>query len=296
MLRHDSQELLEKLSSMPLVVCRKLEPPIAIPVFACKRDAVTGASPVTSDFDLPAGGRAAMFLGPLPDEKLPKDATPGRTLVGGFTTGTQRRGGAGPAPGKLPLTYIVPPPKGEKKAGGGGNGGGGTGGGAGGGDGDKATGGNGGGGSGGRAGGGDGDQATGGKADGGGDDVPALGGAGDTKAGANPARASLDVALRDAKIAFLADLKLDGVPGARGGDGGPSDACQLFESLVAELKVGRVDSCGQLQFKAGRPGHTHLLPSAEPPPPDSPDLLLCAVFISCPTLARDQALAPHPFS
>lgn len=36
----------------------------------------------------PPGERAAFFLGPVPEDKLPKDATPGRVLAGSLTLGT----------------------------------------------------------------------------------------------------------------------------------------------------------------------------------------------------------------
>lgn len=46
----------------------------------------------------PAGERCAFFLGPVPEDKLPKDATPGRVLVGSLTVGQQsHKGEAAPA-------------------------------------------------------------------------------------------------------------------------------------------------------------------------------------------------------
>ena len=52
----------------------------------------------------PAGERAALFLGPVPEDKLPKDATPGRTLAGMLSLAKQD-GGKEDAPGKLALSY-----------------------------------------------------------------------------------------------------------------------------------------------------------------------------------------------
>jgi tripeptidyl-peptidase-2 len=119
MLRHDSQELLERLSHMPLVIARKLEPALTVPVYTCKRDAVVaGGTELKSEFQLRSGDGAALFVGPLPDDKLPKDATPGRTLVGSMTVGLLHKGGSGAAPTMLPFTFVVPPApvkKDEKK-------------------------------------------------------------------------------------------------------------------------------------------------------------------------------------
>ena len=112
---------------MPLVVERRLDPPLALPVYATNSDAVKGANAVTKErplckgaqaalplaialawasgavlgcqaaspahawrpplcthgvpraacTPLASGERAAFFLGPPPEDKLPKDATPG---------------------------------------------------------------------------------------------------------------------------------------------------------------------------------------------------------------------------
>ena len=76
-LRHDDAALLERLKGMPLVVERKLEAPLAVPVYASNSDALRGANAVGRERWLAAGERAAYFLGPVPEDKLPKDATPG---------------------------------------------------------------------------------------------------------------------------------------------------------------------------------------------------------------------------
>ena len=52
----------------------------------------------------PAGERAALFIGPVPEDKLPKDATPGRTLVGTLSL-SKRDGSSEDAPGKVALSY-----------------------------------------------------------------------------------------------------------------------------------------------------------------------------------------------
>lgn len=51
-----------------------------------------------------AGQRAALFLGPVPEDKLPKDATPGRILVGTLAL-SKKDNGNGEAPGKVSLSY-----------------------------------------------------------------------------------------------------------------------------------------------------------------------------------------------
>ncbi len=52
-----------------------------------------------------AGERAVMYLGPVPEDKLPKDATPGRTLTGSLAM-AKKSGGNGDAPGKVALRYM----------------------------------------------------------------------------------------------------------------------------------------------------------------------------------------------
>ena len=54
---------------------------------------------------LHAGERAVMYLGPVPEDKLPKDATPGRMLTGTLAL-AKRAGGNGEAPGKVALRYM----------------------------------------------------------------------------------------------------------------------------------------------------------------------------------------------
>ena len=46
----------------------------------------------------------------MPEDKAPKDAALGKTLVGRMTLG-QLHNGSGAAPVGLPLVYIIPPPK-----------------------------------------------------------------------------------------------------------------------------------------------------------------------------------------
>lgn len=54
-----------------------------------------------------AGERAAIFLGPVPEDKLPKDATPGRILVGSLSLSKKEKGN-GEVPGKVSVSYRCP--------------------------------------------------------------------------------------------------------------------------------------------------------------------------------------------
>ncbi|GIL53884.1 hypothetical protein Vafri_9378 [Volvox africanus] len=127
-LRHDSQELLDKLKTMPLVLKRSLEGGLAVPVYGSRRDAILaagGSGAPAGEMLLRAGDVAPLWLGPVPEDKLPKDATPGRLLTGRLTLGQLKRGG-GAAPHKFAISYLVPPtPSTATAPGGGGNSGGG---------------------------------------------------------------------------------------------------------------------------------------------------------------------------
>jgi len=64
----------------PQVIKRKLESAIVLPVYSCKRAAVTGTGNTVNEHLLRAGESAALFVGQAPDGKLPKDATAGNKL------------------------------------------------------------------------------------------------------------------------------------------------------------------------------------------------------------------------
>lgn len=118
-LRHDSQELLDKMRNMPLVLKRKLDG-VTLPVYGSRRDAVLaagGGGATAGEVLLRAGDVAPLWLGPLPDDKLPKDATAGRLLTGHLSLGQLKRGG-GAAPHKLDVSYLVPPAANASTAGG----------------------------------------------------------------------------------------------------------------------------------------------------------------------------------
>jgi len=109
-LRHDKAAHLEKLRSLPLVLLRKLDSPLPVPVYATNDAAVTAGKSFGSPAALPEGGAAALFLGPLPDDKMPKDAAPGKSLVGSLSLGLCAGKGAA-APHSLPLELPCPPAK-----------------------------------------------------------------------------------------------------------------------------------------------------------------------------------------
>lgn len=63
----------------------------------------------------------AYFVGPVPEDKFPKDATPGRVLAGTIAFGklahytgksnNNGNGGNGSAPSNVPFTFTIPPKK-----------------------------------------------------------------------------------------------------------------------------------------------------------------------------------------
>lgn len=117
-IRHDNTALLDKLRGVPLGLERQLDAPVAVPVYGSNAAALTGGKTLDASALLP-GDVAAVFLGPPPEDKLPKDAVAGKTLVGSINLGLSASGGA--APGKLPVWLPCAP---AKEAAGGGNGGG----------------------------------------------------------------------------------------------------------------------------------------------------------------------------
>lgn len=127
-LRHDDAALLDKMKAMPLIVERKLDSAVQVPVYETNSDSVRGSNSGNRERTLCKGERAAFFLGPVPEDKLPKDATPGRLLVGSLTLGVlstsngaangggNGNGGSRPCPAAHQLTYLVPPKKADPPA------------------------------------------------------------------------------------------------------------------------------------------------------------------------------------
>lgn len=114
-LRHEDPTLLDKLKALPLVVDRALDSAVSVPVYATHGDAVKGTNAVTKERVLCPGERIALFLGPVQEDKLPRDATPGRQLTGTLLLGQSNAGKD--APGALPLVYTVAPKKAEPAGG-----------------------------------------------------------------------------------------------------------------------------------------------------------------------------------
>ena len=108
-LRHEDPAVLEKFRTLPMLIERKLENAIQVPVYTTNGNAVLGKDAVSKERPLCAGEAVALFLGPVPDDKMPKDATSGRSLVGSFSLGQTSAGKD--APGALSMTYLVPPKK-----------------------------------------------------------------------------------------------------------------------------------------------------------------------------------------
>lgn len=113
-LRHEDPALLDRLRTLPMLVERKLDSAIQIPVYGSNADAVRAKDAVSKERPLCGGESLAMFLGPLPEDKLPKDATSGRSLGGTFSLGLTN--GGKEAPGSVAVTYLVPPKKAEAPA------------------------------------------------------------------------------------------------------------------------------------------------------------------------------------
>ena len=113
-LRHEDPALLDRLRNLPMLVERKLDSAIQIPVYSSNADAVRAKDAVTRERPLCGGESLAMFLGPLPDDKLPKDASSGRSLGGTFSLGVTS--GGKDAPGSIAVTYLIPPKKADAPA------------------------------------------------------------------------------------------------------------------------------------------------------------------------------------
>ena len=150
-LRSRDPGVLKALSDAALSLTRSLEPSVALPVFDSQEAALRGfiaaaaangggggkkgggndfeasdsdsastaaaaaaaaaASSEARERTLRPGERATLFVGPLPDSKIPKDASPGSVLVGKLSLGRKAaRDGGGDAPGSaLPVAVVVPP-------------------------------------------------------------------------------------------------------------------------------------------------------------------------------------------
>ena len=109
-LRHEDPSLLERLKTLGIVAERKLETPVTVPVYGSNGDAVRGKDALVKERPLCGGESMAVFVGPVPEDKLPKDAVAvgGRWMTGKLTLGVTGYNGK-EAPGGVQLTYFVAP-------------------------------------------------------------------------------------------------------------------------------------------------------------------------------------------
>ncbi len=113
-LRHDDPTVLSRFKAAPLVIERALEPSVHVPVYHSAADAALGAHEAKKERVLRPGERLALFLGAPDEAKLPKDATPGRLLVGALALGRTAEGEK--APGGAALLFAPPPKRAEPLA------------------------------------------------------------------------------------------------------------------------------------------------------------------------------------
>ncbi|CAG9460207.1 unnamed protein product [Pedinophyceae sp. YPF-701] len=117
-LRDESVDVLSAWEDTTVVFERALAAPIEVPCYASMANAVN-AKPAFKGRTLARGERARVFLGPVPADKLPKDATPGSVLAGTVAWGTKGStkggGGGGACADRRQLSMTVGPKKQPKK-------------------------------------------------------------------------------------------------------------------------------------------------------------------------------------
>eukprot|EP00884_Botryococcus_braunii_P019412 jgi/Botrbrau1/6154/Bobra.331_2s0044.1 len=85
-LRHDDPALLGKLKNLPMIVDRRLTDTISVPIYYSQAEAVKGSNGTAKERMLYPDKKcwcrreATYFVGPVPEDKLPKDATAGRII------------------------------------------------------------------------------------------------------------------------------------------------------------------------------------------------------------------------
>jgi len=109
-IRHDSPEMLLKLSNQVLWIERKLSKEVAVSVFASHHDMLKG-QPSFSKRTLAKGNSCAIFLAEPAADKLPKATKAGDVLLGNVSYESPEGSlpGAGKKPGGFPLQYLVGP-------------------------------------------------------------------------------------------------------------------------------------------------------------------------------------------
>jgi len=107
-LKHEDPTFLETFKDIVLQIDRKIETPINVPIHGTYSDAIKGRSEL-SKVTLAAGENLPLFVGKIADDKMPKDASPGRILVGFLHAGVKNDGKA--APGSYQIAFTIPPKK-----------------------------------------------------------------------------------------------------------------------------------------------------------------------------------------
>lgn len=107
-LKHEDPTFLETFKDIVLQIDKKLDIPINVPIHGAYSDAIKGKSEV-SKVTLAAGENLPLFIGKVADDKMPKDASPGRILVGSLHAGVKNDGKA--APESYQITFTIPPKK-----------------------------------------------------------------------------------------------------------------------------------------------------------------------------------------
>lgn len=110
MIRHEDPILLERFTSLSIILDKKLEAPLVLPIYSTAGEAIdpTGTDISGKERPLFPGEIIPMFVGPLsPDAKLPKDAAPGSLLLGSLSVGLKSNKN-GAAPGLAQIACTVP--------------------------------------------------------------------------------------------------------------------------------------------------------------------------------------------
>jgi tripeptidyl-peptidase-2 len=107
-LKHEDPTFLETFKDIVLHIDKKIDAPINVPIHGSYSDAIQGKSEV-SKLTLAAGEKLPLFVGKVADDKMPKDASPGRILIGSLHVGLKNDGKA--APGSYQISFTIPPKK-----------------------------------------------------------------------------------------------------------------------------------------------------------------------------------------
>uniref|UniRef100_A0A2L2YDC2 Tripeptidyl-peptidase 2 n=1 Tax=Parasteatoda tepidariorum TaxID=114398 RepID=A0A2L2YDC2_PARTP len=83
-IRHDDVSLLEKMSEMPMLISAKMQSSITLDVYDKHSLALIGGKKMSSQI-IPPGCTVPIFLAPIPNDKYPKNCSPGYYLQGTIT-------------------------------------------------------------------------------------------------------------------------------------------------------------------------------------------------------------------